>query len=88
MGYRGGTRILLVELTGGTSVPLVLPAFIARVLWGARDFSSISQIQRRWWVDRMRWLLSLYDFVRVDHFRGFAACWEIPAGAVTAVNGR
>jgi 4-alpha-glucanotransferase len=42
----------------------------------------------RWWIDRMRWLLSLYDFVRIDHFRGFAACWEIPAGAPTAVIGR
>jgi 4-alpha-glucanotransferase len=41
----------------------------------------------QWWIDRMRWSLSLFDLVRVDHFRGFAACWEIPAGATTAVSG-
>ena len=36
---------------------------------------------------RVRWSLELFDLLRVDHFRGFAACWEIPAGEVTAQNG-
>jgi len=40
-----------------------------------------------WWVDRMRWTLANCDIVRLDHFRGFEACWEIPADEPTAVNG-
>ncbi len=42
----------------------------------------------RWWIERLRTQLSLFDFVRIDHFRGFEACWEIPAGEGAAVNGR
>lgn len=41
-----------------------------------------------WWVDRMRAALELFDLVRMDHFRGFEAFWEVPAGETTAVNGR
>lgn len=42
----------------------------------------------RWWIERFRSTLALVDVVRLDHFRGFAACWEIPASEDTAVNGR
>jgi 4-alpha-glucanotransferase len=41
-----------------------------------------------WWVQRMKWQLQLCDILRIDHFRGFEACWEIPADEETAVNGR
>jgi 4-alpha-glucanotransferase len=41
-----------------------------------------------WWVERMRTQLELFDIVRIDHFRGLRACWEIPAGARTAAEGR
>ena len=41
----------------------------------------------RWWKDRMRRTLDRVDLVRLDHFRGFEAYWEIPADADTAVNG-
>jgi 4-alpha-glucanotransferase len=41
-----------------------------------------------WWVARIRHLLELVDIVRIDHFRGFAGYWEIPAAAETAVDGR
>ncbi len=40
-----------------------------------------------WWVERFRSALSLYDIVRLDHFRGFEAYWEVPAGDTTAQNG-
>jgi 4-alpha-glucanotransferase len=40
-----------------------------------------------WWVQRMRWAVETCDIVRLDHFRGFEACWEIPADEPTAVNG-
>ena len=42
----------------------------------------------RWWIDRFRATLGLFDMVRLDHFRGFEAYWEVPAGATTAVHGR
>ena len=41
-----------------------------------------------WWVARLRWALAQADLVRIDHFRGFEACWEIPADEPTAVHGR
>lgn len=42
----------------------------------------------RWWVQRISKAMALYDMIRLDHFRGFEAYWEIPAGDETAVNGR
>ena len=41
-----------------------------------------------WWVQRVRWMLRLCDVIRLDHFRGFEKCWEIPASEPTAVNGK
>ncbi len=40
-----------------------------------------------WWVSRIEAALSLYDFVRIDHFRGLAACWSVPAGNSSARYG-
>jgi 4-alpha-glucanotransferase len=40
-----------------------------------------------WWVDRIRRAHSLYDIIRLDHFRGFEAYWAIPARDETAVHG-
>jgi 4-alpha-glucanotransferase len=42
----------------------------------------------RWWIERVRASLKLFDLVRLDHFRGFEAYWEIPAGALTAAEGK
>jgi 4-alpha-glucanotransferase len=42
----------------------------------------------KWWVERFRASLTLFDMVRLDHFRGFESYWEIPGGEATAVNGR
>ncbi|MDZ7800007.1 MAG: 4-alpha-glucanotransferase [Trueperaceae bacterium] len=41
-----------------------------------------------WWIRRFRATLDYFDLIRVDHFRGFEAYWEIPAREPTAVNGR
>jgi 4-alpha-glucanotransferase len=41
-----------------------------------------------WWVERIRRTFELVDIVRIDHFRGFAGYWEIPASEPTAENGR
>ena len=42
----------------------------------------------RWWIARVRTNLRFADVIRLDHFRGFAAYWEIPATEETAVHGR
>jgi 4-alpha-glucanotransferase len=42
----------------------------------------------RWWIERFRASLALFDLVRLDHFRGFEAYWEVPAGEPTAIHGR
>ncbi|MCF7984530.1 MAG: 4-alpha-glucanotransferase [Thiohalocapsa sp.] len=42
----------------------------------------------RFWVERLRQALELVDLVRIDHFRGFAGYWEVPAGEQTALDGR
>jgi 4-alpha-glucanotransferase len=41
-----------------------------------------------WWQQRISHSLTLFDAVRIDHFRGLLACWEIPASEATAINGQ
>jgi 4-alpha-glucanotransferase len=41
-----------------------------------------------WWTERIRRIFEMVDMVRIDHFRGFAGYWEIPASQPTAVHGR
>jgi 4-alpha-glucanotransferase len=41
-----------------------------------------------WWIQRLRWATQNFDYIRLDHFRGFDQFWEIPASDPTAVNGR
>ncbi len=55
--------------------------------WTAQDGKPTRGIFE-WWVLRLRFLLEKLDIVRVDHFRGFEAYWEIPAEEETAVKGR
>lgn len=42
----------------------------------------------RWWIERIMALLRLVDYIRIDHFRGFEAYWEIQASEPTAIKGR
>lgn len=58
-------------------------------LWGnpVYDWDVLAADGFTWWVDRVGHNLKLYDYVRIDHFRGFAGYWEIPAGEETAING-
>ncbi len=58
-------------------------------LWGnpIYNWPLLKETGYHWWVDRMRSALRLYDFVRIDHFRGFEAYWEVPAGDTTAAHG-
>jgi 4-alpha-glucanotransferase len=48
----------------------------------------MAQNNYKWWSDRLRMVLSQVDIVRIDHFRGFEAYWEIPADEPTAVIGQ
>lgn len=40
-----------------------------------------------WWIQRLQTQLNSFDLIRIDHFRGFDACWEIPASCDTAIEG-
>jgi 4-alpha-glucanotransferase len=51
------------------------------------DWPYLRQTDFAWWLDRFRHLLEIVDIVRVDHFRGFAAYWQVPQGATTAIHG-
>ena len=41
-----------------------------------------------WWIQRLRTMREMVDLIRLDHFRGFEAYWEVPASEDTAINGR
>jgi 4-alpha-glucanotransferase len=58
-------------------------------LWGnpLYDWEALAADGYSWWLTRFSHLLELVDLVRIDHFRGFEAAWEVPAGASTAVGG-
>ena len=58
-------------------------------LWGnpVYDWAALKENGYQWWIERMRHVLILYDIVRIDHFRGLIAYWEVPAGHKTAVDG-
>ena len=59
-------------------------------LWGnpVYDWEALRQTGYRWCLDRLNALLSHVDMIRLDHFRGFAAAWHVPAGAATARTGQ
>ena len=59
-------------------------------LWGnpIYKWDVLREQGYQWWIDRMRAALSMFDIVRLDHFRGFEAYWEVPGNATTAINGR
>jgi 4-alpha-glucanotransferase len=59
-------------------------------LWGnpVYDWPAMRRRRYRWWVERLRRTLSLFDLARIDHFRGFVSYWAVPAGARVASVGR
>ena len=58
-------------------------------LWGnpIYDWGKMRLDGFRWWISRVDFALQTVDVVRVDHFRGFAACWEVPGTDKTAEHG-
>lgn len=59
-------------------------------LWGnpLYDWKALKADGFRWWLNRIQATLKVVDIIRVDHFRGFEAYWEIPFGAANAIGGR
>jgi 4-alpha-glucanotransferase len=76
------------------------PAYIAGVppdyfsrtgqLWGnpIYDWQALKKTNYKWWMERIRHNIKMFDLVRIDHFRGFIDYWQVPAGHKTAQNGR
>jgi 4-alpha-glucanotransferase len=58
-------------------------------LWGnpLYDWPALQRRGYRWWVERVRRTLDLFDLARIDHFRGLVAYWSVPAHARTARGG-
>jgi 4-alpha-glucanotransferase len=57
--------------------------------WGnpLYDWDALAREGYRWWTERVRRVLGLVDVFRIDHFRGFAGFWMVPAAAVSARDG-
>lgn len=59
-------------------------------LWGnpLYNWKKHTETGYEWWLNRIRYQLTLCDFLRIDHFRGFDKYWAIPYGEETAINGK
>ncbi|PHV70316.1 4-alpha-glucanotransferase [Sporanaerobium hydrogeniformans] len=59
-------------------------------LWGnpIYNWDYLEETQYNWWIERLKASLKLYDVIRIDHFRGFEAYWEVPYGEATAEKGK
>jgi 4-alpha-glucanotransferase len=83
---------LMDESLSPTVVAGVPPDYFSPTgqLWGnpLYDWQRMASDGYAWWIDRLRHTLAAVDLVRLDHFRGFAAYWEVPASADVATNGR
>lgn len=75
-----------------TSVAGVPPDYFSKTgqLWGnpVYRWDVLREGGYSWWIKRIEHNLKLFDIIRLDHFRGFVAYWEVPAGEETALNGR
>ncbi|HVP17850.1 MAG TPA: 4-alpha-glucanotransferase, partial [Spirochaetia bacterium] len=75
-----------------TVVSGVPPDYFSKTgqLWGnpLYDWNALARQEYRFWVQRIAAARRLFDFVRIDHFRGFQASWTVPAGERTAEHGR
>lgn len=74
-----------------TAVSGVPPDYFSETgqLWGhpLYRWDVMRQNGYDWWMRRIRHNLTLFDSVRIDHFRGLSAYWSVPAGETTALNG-
>lgn len=84
--------LFLLDSKGiSTVVAGVPPDYFSRTgqLWGnpLYNWEKMEQQNFMWWIERFQSLFESFDIIRIDHFRGFEAAWNVPAGDKTAVNG-
>ncbi len=89
----GNKKLFQLDSTGHpTSVAGVPPDYFSATgqLWGnpLYDWDYHAETSYRWWIERIRRQLTLTDYLRIDHFRGFEAYWSVPADEETAINGK
>jgi len=74
-----------------TKVAGVPPDYFSKdgQLWGnpLYNWEKMKEENYKWWADRLEAALEIYDVLRIDHFRGLASYWAVPARAKTAKNG-
>ena len=74
-----------------TEVAGVPPDYFSETgqLWGnpLYNWSKHTATGYEWWIERIKYQLTLTDFLRIDHFRGFDRYWAVPYGEETAING-
>jgi 4-alpha-glucanotransferase len=82
----------LDEQGNPTVVSGVPPDYFSKTgqLWGNPIYrwDALAKDGYGWWLDRFRATFEMVDMIRLDHFRGFEAYWEVPASESTAVKGR
>lgn len=75
-----------------TSVAGVPPDYFSATgqLWGnpLYDWKNMKKDGYSWWILRIKKMLTLVDYVRIDHFRGFESYWAVPFGSENAINGK
>ena len=75
-----------------TNVAGVPPDYFSATgqLWGnpLYDWKAMKKDGYAWWIARIKKMLSLVDYVRIDHFRGFESYWAVPFGSENAINGK
>ena len=89
--WRNKEMFLLDKRDMPTAVAGVPPDYFAEdgQLWGnpLYNWAKMKADGYRWWLDRMNFMLDLFDGVRIDHFRAFSSFWSVPYGDETARNG-
>ena len=87
----GRSQFKLNEDGSAKKVAGVPPDYFSKTgqLWGnpIYDWDEMKNDGFKWWISRVRHTLKTVDILRVDHFRGFAAAWEVPGADKTAENG-
>ena len=85
-------QFLLDKKGQPTHVAGVSPDYFCRdgQLWGnpLYNWRAMKKDGYRWWCDRIRHMSTMFDAVRIDHFRGLESFWSIPADAETAKAGK
>jgi len=86
-------ELFLLDAKGKpTVVAGVPPDYFSKTgqLWGnpLYDWAKMKNNGFAWWISRFRSMFELFDIVRIDHFRGFEAAWQVPASHRTAQHGK